>query len=1030
MSNPCSASSTTPPRRAAAAPYTSPTSFGRAGDRDAAERPPRDASELRRRTASHAAVLLSRLAETTTSMGILLIDGLRCGRDWLHEDTLSGILSEFNRGQVYWFGWPSDTPAVAPATIRELATPDGPVTFFQQRLATALRSLEVAHQIDLSSSLATFPSAGTVTIGDRRIDVDPATRLRVSTGAAVVDDAWLAPLPQLGTDVAYAQFRRFHGQVEDARRLIDGLRRNFAITRSFENELQDRASNALAKPAAEHAPVIVHGQSGAGKSLALARLAYTIRNEARYPVLLASRVTRLPAVEELDDFCLKAEDAGAELTVVICDANAPENRYADLLRGFRSRGRRVVVIGSGYRIIDDADVASRGTGHFIEAPAELSNRESEELAALLLRWTGEEIALERSSYLLPAIYRLLPEVRPRLAAGLAREARVAEDGLRQRGGAGRGVPETADTVLGRALVSAGVVDPKTILDQELDTLLDSVPNDAASRVVDIVMVPGKLGCPVPINLLMRTVGGSESPVDIVALFSGIDLFRWTSNDDDDLFVRPRLRVEAEMIVGRRLGTAQAEAEIAVQLMQSANPGPHGDSERRFVLELVHRLGPDGPFGTRYAAHYLRVARALTEMRTMRGLADPSFMLQEATLRRRVFRHSVEADDDEAAAVLEEARAIVDLGLEELGTASTHRRRRTRANLLVERAAIYGFRAVQRISSGAAADEIWQFYEAARSSTRRAAFAADSYHALDVGIWVPNDLLTRGNWSPERRAELVADILDGLERVDDEQLDVDQRVRFEERRVKVGQTLRNHTLQREGLAALDRLGSAAGLFLEARGLGGALRGAGSAHDGDRAKAVCALEFLRNEPDRVRRDARCIRYFLRCLWLVSTNTYLFGGERMPLPEEEDTIAEMLDVLEALADLEGVSGDARLQYLRAVLLWRLRREHSAVEVWRLVSQETAFADPRRVVRHHVWTERGSLPRLFHGRVSTSPGHHGRARVRVEELRQDVDVLQRDFRDTELRRGSTVPGGFHIAFNFIGPVADPPRRLVGVKR
>jgi hypothetical protein len=30
-------------------------------------------------------------------------------------------------------------------------------------------------------------------------------------------------------------------------------------------------------------------------------------------------------------------------------------------------------------------------------------------------------------------------------------------------------------------------------------------------------------------------------------------------------------------------------------------------------------------------------------------------------------------------------------------------------------------------------------------------------------------------------------------------------------------------------------------------------------------------------------------------------------------------------------------------------------------------------------------------------------------------------------LRRGATVSGGFHIAFNFIGPVADPPRRAGG---
>ena len=1003
--------------------------FGRAGELDQGERPPRNTLELRRRTASHATVLLSRLVETTTSMGVLLVDGVRCGRDWLSSDALSGILSEFAPGQVYWFGWTSDTSSTDAAAIRELAAPAGPVNFLHERLSTALRSLELAHRIDLSASLLAFPAEGTVTIGDHAIRLDPATRLRVSTAASVVEDAWLDLLSPLGSDAAYGQFRRFHGQIEDARRLIEGLRRDFAITRTFESELHARVTKALARVGGDRAPVLIHGQSGSGKSLALARLAYTIRNEARYPVLLASRVTRIPGVEELDDFCLTAEEAGAEATLLICDANVPAGRYSDLLRGFMSRGRRVVLVGSAYRIVDDDNRQPKTTGHVLEAPAELDKAESSQLTALLHKWTGKRIDARPSNYLLPAIYRLLPDVRSRLAAGLAREARVAEDDLRQRGAAITTTPPPSTTALGTALVTAGVVDPKTILDQELEELLGSVTSDAASRVIDTVMVPGKLNCPVPINLLMRAVGGSDSPVHIVDLFSGIDLFRWTSNDDDDLFVRPRLRVEAEMIVARRLGTARAEAEVALHVLESANPGPHGDSERRFVLDLVHRLGPDGPFGKRYAKHYLEIARTLTHMRTRRGVTDPSFMLQEATLRRRVLRDSADLPDDESAVILEEALTIVDLALEEFRSATSHGLRRARANLLVERAAIYGFRAVHRVTSRAVLDEVWQFYEAARKSARRAAFSADSYHAIDVSIWVADDLLKGADWTLERHAELIADIRDAMERVDHDQLDADQQEHFEKRRFKVAKTLKDHRLEESALAALDRLGSCAGVFLQARELGGALRASGAATDEDRAGAAQALKFLRDMRDRVFQDARCLRYFLRCLWLTATGHYLFGGERLPLPEHEETIGEMLRVLDALADLEGMSGDSRMQYLRAVLMWRLRREHDALEVWKLVSQETAFSDPRRVIRHHVWTESGSQPRLFHGRITGSHVYRGRAQVRVEEIHQDVELLQRDFPSVELRRGATVTGGFHIAFNFIGPVADPPRRL-GVGR
>ena len=401
------------------------------------------------------------------------------------------------------------------------------------------------------------------------------------------------------------------------------------------------------------------------------------------------------------------------------------------------------------------------------------------------------------------------------------------------------------------------------------------------------------------------------------------------------------------------------------------------------------------------------------------------MLQEATLRRRVFRDAPESSDLNPAAILEEARQVVELALDEFGTATSRGLRRACANLKVERAAIYGFRAVQCLKSGAELDEVWQFYEAARNSARSAVFAADSYFAIDISVWVPNDILFHGQWQTERRAELVVDIWDGLERVDMTQLDLEQKVRFEERRVKVAKTLDDNRLEKDALAELARLGSRAGILLRARTIGESLWGSGKATTKDTSNAAQVIAFMREHDDKIRDDARCLRYFLRGLWIVATQRYLFGGERSPLPEQEDALREILSLLNTLSDLDGAIGDPRTQYLRAVLMWRLRYEHGARDVWNSLSRETAFSDPRRVVRHHVWTESEGQPRLFHGRVTTD--RPGRGRVQVEELRQDVELLQRDFPNLDLRHGAEVLGGFHIAFNFIGPIADPPGRLRG---
>lgn len=997
--------------------------FGRAGERQTGESPPGNILELRRRGALHAQPLLSRIVETATPLGILLVDGVLCGRDWITADSLYGVLSAFGPRQVLWFGEPATTEQES-ELLRELSAPNGPIVFVRERLSVALKALELAHRIHLDRD-AQFASAGTVRIRDQLLEIDPAMRLRVSTIASIVEDSWLAPLAPIGDEHGYDTFRRFHGQMEDAPRLLEGVRRGFAIERTVERTLYERVRQTLETAARRHEPILIHGQSASGKSVALANLALKIRREGTYPVLLASRSSRLPAVEELDDFCLRAEEAGAEATLVICDGNAPADRYSDLLRGFTSRGRRVVVVGSTYRILDDTSPEQPATArHFLEIPSSLDENEHSALISLFQKWTGEELRPAMSEYILPAVYHMLPEARPTLAAGLAQEARAAEDDIRSSGKFERSNELNNLGRLGHALVEAGVsFDPKALLEQKLDDFLGSM-TDAATQLVNLVMVPGKLDCPVPVNLLMRTVGGSGDFVDIAKLLGTIDLFRWTKNDQDDVFIHPRLRIEAQMISARRLGTAHAEVEVVLRLLRNAIPGTFGSCERRFVLDLVHRLGPDGPFGRRYARRYLDLARALTELRARRGVLDPSLMLQEATLRRRLLRDSPDLEGHDAAAILDEAREIVEVALAEFDSYSSRGVRRACANLKVERAAIYGFRAVEQMRSGATAEEVWQYYVAARDSARSATFAVDSYFANDVSVWVPNDLLRDGQWSPDRIAELTADIWDGIERVDRIQLDPDQLDRFDERRANVAQTLGDRELEEEAIRALDLRGSGAGTLLRARSIGGMLSGSPDTAMANIPRAQAVVSMMHERYETIRQDARCLRYFLRAIWLVATRSYLFGGERLPLPRDDGNRREILEMLDALVGLEGGFGDPRDQYLRAVLLWRDRRENAAKDVWRTLAQETAFSDPRRVVKHHIWTDSNGKPVLFHGRIMND-GFRGRATVRVEEIRQDISLLHRDFPDIEFRRGAIVPGGFHIAFNFIGPIADPPRRV-----
>ena len=213
--------------------------FGRAGEQSPNERPPRSAIELRQRAALHVYPMLSRVVETTTPLGVLLIDGLICNRDWLDSDVFCGILSAFSSQQVYWFGVAAEELHASGHVLRDLCRPGGPVIFERDRLSAALTHLELAHKIDISSPTR-FAMEGSVTIGDRVLEIEPAVRLKVSTAASIIEDTWTAPLAPIDSHVKYAHFRRFHGHSEDARRLIEGIQRGFAIERRF----RERTSRA------------------------------------------------------------------------------------------------------------------------------------------------------------------------------------------------------------------------------------------------------------------------------------------------------------------------------------------------------------------------------------------------------------------------------------------------------------------------------------------------------------------------------------------------------------------------------------------------------------------------------------------------------------------------------------------------------------------------------------------------------------------------------------------------------------------
>ena len=995
--------------------------FGLAGLQDADSRPPINRTELNTRRINHAIPMLNRILDTATTIGVVVVDGILSGRDWLKTDDVLGTFGRAAPDQILWFGEPPESGTDERADF-DAAVDSGRIVAEYGRLGTALSELLAVGRLE---ALETPDSqeAGQISFdNDQALELSPEERLRVEAASSIVDDAWTAFLAPQGPDTEYDSFRRFHGDLGGPRLLVEGVRRGFAITRRYEQRLLHVVREAVADHASVDEPVVVHGQSGTGKSIALARVVARIRESKAGAVLYS--VGRIPQAEQITGFCEDAERAGAQATLVVCDANEEVDRYRDLLVSMRSGGRRVVVVGSRYRMAEDD--AGNGKQN-IEAPSELGPEERTDLTELLNRFGSEGVSptVFQDIHMLALLYRLLPASRGRIAAGLSDEAWVTEQALRGRGKTVQSVPPK--TLMATKFIEAGLTAPKGVWSEdELEGTLEY--RDAPGRLIDLVMVCGNLNCHVPVNLLMRTVTENFPGTDIgfiADMFRNLDLFRWDWADEEhsELLVGPRLTLEAELICDRRLGSPSSEAERLLEIIGAVRAGIDASQELGFLLNLLNRVGEEGPRGSRYLDSYVDVGRALTNLRTRFGVTHASLMLQESAFRRAAVRRRA-VEDKERLPLLEEARDALQVAIDGVDSGTIRAGRRTRQNLLVERASLYGFLAYDCAERDSADEDVWSSYMAARVAIRQAVSVTDTYYPLDVGLWTPADLLEVADLSDTQRAEITADIYSTLDQVDSEALPPKQQEKFQVRQMKLGSVLGNEELAEEAYVRLQEVGSTAGYFLRARAMAPALARdtVALASATDVSKAERAATFLHSHLVKIKADERCLALLFECRWIAAMRHRPFQGRRQPIPDDGTTRRELLRILRVLNGSARDSARHVTRYLEAVLLWVTGAEREARRIFTELGRETEFEDWGRVVRRHRIADSQGNPQVFSGRIlrKRSEGHW---LIRLDGLNKIVTLLERDFREHDIADGRHIRG-FGVAFNYIGPIADPLER------
>jgi len=965
--------------------------------------------------------LIRRLPDILTPLGTLVIEGYAGDHDWLKLSDFYPILQNLGAKQVHLF---SVSEELIKHEILAQLVSDRKVILHSESLAWTLQRGTEQGIIKIGPVPELGEEGRQIILQTGNVTIPRDLWNRVTTSATVLDATVLEQPPPMSNDARYWEFRRFLFE-SGSRPMWSGYANGFAFKRHFETNLHEIVLRRLAHEATSNQPVIVHGQTGTGKTVALGRLAFEVAKSTKYPVLFIERKTQRPVYADIDQYCQWLEDHDAEACLVVWDGMLQPSEYYDVQGYFTSRGRKIVLIGSSYKL------QTSGNNYF-EVPDCLTTDESPEFLSFLesigipihdrLRKAIEDCD---TSYLV-ALYRLLPPTRPRIRTGVIEELEITEREIEEAVVRLQTGTESV-TTLAHALYEAGIIDEGRLDEIRLTSATAKIRPADVHELVDLVMVPGEFGISIPIELLVRSWGKADFS-DMGSILRDFDIFRSYEDSAGRLLVGPRHPLEARLLVQARVGSPESEIAIATRLIKSLHASTgisdEGD-EINFAVELVRAIGPQGLEKARFRPFFITLSTALQQLRETRNIQSPRLMLQEANLQREWVTLTSQTGQvpDEASATLASAQTVLHDALDVLE--DTRRNQFLRESISTELASTLGAQTEHLIRSNASNEEIIQAFRTTQGAIRSARqIDYTHYYPVDVLIWVTSAVIQSGILTDVERIEVIADALDALETIDPELLDSFNLEQLYRRRMELGRLLDDQKMSESAFQELLSIGSTAGYYIRALEIGGSTRDVAGVDAELAQRYRSAWQYLEEHRSEIALDSRCLNLLFDYWWLSKARQSLFFRERSVVPFKEEDWSYCLRLITQLRTLPGSYRDLTLAFLESLSIFHLNQPAQAFQQFREVENESyILRGKRRIIRFYLAGDLTGKPRLYHGTVRMVEADSRRGQVFVDEVGQRIPFFPADFGRPDIRQGDSL-GEFHIAFNFLGPVADPTFR------
>ncbi len=997
------------------------------------ELPPLDETERLRREGT-AARMLERLPSLVTPRGVLVIEAYGAD-DWLEFSALASHIALLAPGQAHWFGineHPKDR------RVRLLIQQGRLVLHEEPFVEWARVGLEQGIFSALEVGERWADGVWLTTRSGKRRSYSLQDWRRRTQGLPVLHDGATASQPPFDSDDdRYLAFRQFLYDSGIHPPRWEDHDRGFPFVRKEVLELQSRVFGALEDPGLKPDPLLLCGQSGSGKTVALAHLAFQV-SKRHWPVIhLHPQYTRIN-FDMLSDVCEDLEKLESQNVLVVWDVLNDPGEYAALAQFLAGRGRKALVVGSAYKGDDRFES--------VVLPNALDEQEARAFAEHL-RNIDERLApppeqkIDRNFFAL--LYRRLPPTRATLEQGLRREWDVVLRYLQEPPASAQ--PEARDRKgwLWEAIDRTNPGwEPLRSAAHKPSGGPPPAGADARAQMARLLLVPGRFGVDLPIDLALRVArnaGVDGFEVLRSESFESLGVFSWEKDAQGNPILQTRSALEAGIICDADFVVGDQETDILRQLVTAVRLGnwERPNAEIDFLTRLFDRIEPDGEFGYRFLNRLPALIGMLADLRANYGnRVPPSLALREAHLRRKwLFRltDALEMDQPlpEGPDPLELFRTGRELLIQAEATAqqSPFRNRlfRVRSQLLNELGSLYGgaqqfYGQLLRHEERSADRGRWEaalansYAEAIEACRQASAIDPRNAHPADVRYWVARNRLRiqEEGLIPTRKGELLAEMCDALE----EETWEFSPTKLRERQYELGKLLGDPALSRSAIEALHAEGSLAGPYLIA---------CDKVYDSnhqfrDLSSLKEALDNLEGVPGALN-DLRILRLYLRVWWWVHGEPRLFDRDR-----ERSRVAltvqqwrHLARHLERRLSFAEEEGNVRARFLLAWALFQSgeyqKSEDQFIELERMPRSGIDWA-----VRRAVWCDdhgkpvscRGTIRQLLHG------AERGRVYCPEVGLRIPFDV--HGFKSQDLRFNAPLKD-FYIAFNFRGPIADPAR-------